>query len=91
MNFKTFVQFLVTPCKMTPGKGHRILAPETPNLKGGAAGGRRKSDGKLLITESPDIDLIKQTKTTPRRMAASVALHKKTSFYSGSYSDSRTH
>ena len=65
---------------MTPGKGHRILAPETPTQKGG---NRRKSDGKLLITESPDLDFIKQNKMTPRRMAASVAINKKTSFYSG--------
>jgi hypothetical protein len=72
--------FAATPCKFTPGKSHRILAPETPNLKNGS---RRKSDGTLCITESPDVDLIKQTKTTPRRMAASLALHKKKSFYSG--------
>jgi len=65
---------------MTPGKVHRILAPETPTEK---LGHRRKSDGTLLITESPDIDTIKQTRATPRRASASVALHKKTSFYSG--------
>lgn len=65
---------------MTPGKVHRILAPETPTEK---PGHRRKSDGTLFITESPDIDMIKQTKATPRRASASVALHKKTSFYSG--------
>ena len=74
------IHFSATPCKLTPGKVHRILAPETPNLKGGS---RRKSDGKLCITESPDLDSIKQTKMTPRRMAASLALNKKRGFYSG--------
>ncbi len=74
------IYFSATPCKLTPGKVHRILAPETPNLKGGS---RRKSDGKLCITESPDLDSIKQTKMTPRRMAASLALNKKRGFYSG--------
>ena len=74
----------VTPCKMTPGKSHRILAPETPTLKSGF---RRKSDGKVMVTESPDIDTIKQTRMTPRRMAASVAINKKASFYSGKQVD----
>ena len=68
-----------TPCKMTPGKKHQILVPETPANKGG---GRRKSDGTLKVSESPDLDLVKQAKT-PRSMSASLNLHKKTSFYAG--------
>ena len=64
---------------MTPGKKHHILAPETPITKHG----RRKSDGTQVVNESPDIDTLKQGKTTPRRMNASLALRRKTTFYSG--------
>ena len=68
-----------TPQKLTPGKSHRMLAPETPGRKTP----RRKSDGVKTVAESPDIDSIKQAKVTPRRMAASLSLRRKTSFYSG--------
>ena len=71
--------FSGTPAKLTPGKKHHILAPETPVAKNG----RRKSDGTQVVDESPDIDAVKQGKTTPRRINASLALRRKTSFYSG--------
>ena len=65
---------------MTPGKSHRILVPETPTLRSETQG---KSDGKVTVSETPDIDLIKQTEMTPRRTAAAIAINKKTAFYSG--------
>jgi hypothetical protein len=68
---------------MTPGKKHQIFVPETPTAKSGA---RRKSDGTHTVNESPDIDKLKQAKTTPRRMNASLSLRRKTSFYSGDVS-----
>ena len=77
--FSFFLCFSGTPAKLTPGKKHHILAPETPVAKNG----RRKSDGTQVVDESPDIDAVKQGKTTPRRINASLALRRKTSFYSG--------
>ena len=61
-----------------------MLAPETPGRK--TPNHRRKSDGVKTVQESPDIDSIKQAKVTPRRMAASLSLRRKTSFYSGDVS-----
>ena len=61
-----------------------MLAPETPGRK--TPNHRRKSDGVKTVQESPDIDSIKQAKETPRRMAASLSLRRKTSFYSGDVS-----
>ena len=73
-----------TPCKMTPGKSHMLYAPETPKNKGQ---NRRKTDGVAYVAESPDIDQIKsKSGNTPRRIAASLKLRKKTSFYSGEVS-----
>ena len=77
---------LVTPCKMTPGKSHRLYAPETPKNKGQ---NRRKTDGMLVVPDTPDLDQNKRIgreKTTPRRAAASLKLRKKTTFYSGNAS-----
>ena len=76
----------VTPCKMTPGKSHQLYAPETPKNK---ENNRRKTDGVACVAESPDLDQIKGLRgerTTPRRVAASLNLRKKTSFYSGDVS-----
>ena len=67
-----------TPCKMTPGKTHQILVPETPTGKNG----RRKSDGTLVVQESPNIDALKQ-EGTPRALSASILVRNRTSFYSG--------
>ena len=47
-----------TPKRMTPGKTHHVLAPETPNRKSGPAGGPgrgRKSDGVHYVKDSPDV------------------------------------
>ena len=77
---------LVTPCKMTPGKSHRVYASETPKNKGQ---NRRKTDGMHVVPDTPDIDQNKRIgreKTTPRRAAASLKLRKKTTFYSGNAS-----
>ena len=77
---------LLTPCKMTPGKSHHLYAPETPKNK---RNNRRKTDGVAFVDESPDMDQIKAVrgeKTTPRRIAASLNLRKKTSFYSSNVS-----
>ena len=75
---------VTTPCKMTPGKSHMLYAPETPKNKSHT---RRKTDGVAFVAESPDIDKIKcKTGNTPRRIAASLNLRKKTSFYSGDVS-----
>ena len=51
-----------TPAKLTPGKRHKIFEPETPDSKNG----RRKSAGTTFVNETPDIDTIKQCKSTPR-------------------------
>ena len=73
-----------TPQKLTPGKNHRMFAPETPRNKTPKRG--RKTDGVKTVAESPDVELHKQSKVTPRRMAASLSLRRKTSFYSGDVS-----
>lgn len=75
----------VTPFKMTPGKSHQLFAPETPKNK---EHNRRKTDGVACVAESPDLDRIKGLggERTPRRVAASLNLRKKTSFYSGDVS-----
>ena len=68
-----------TPRKLTHGKQHRMLAPETPTNKII----RRKSDGQLRVPETPDYTQDQQCKTTPRRVQASMKIRKKASFYSG--------
>ena len=75
---------LATPRRMTPGKVHTVLAPETPSSKAN----RKKSDGTHYVKDSPDVDAIKAKSggATPRRIRASNLLRKKTSFYSGSVS-----
>jgi len=65
--------------KLTPGKQHRVLCPETPHHKGA----RRKSDGNTSIAETPDKGDGARTIASPRRQEASLALRRKASFYSG--------
>ena len=77
--FSFFLCFFRDTSQIDSRKKHHILAPETPVAKNG----RRKSDGTQVVDESPDIDAVKQGKTTPRRINASLALRRKTSFYSG--------
>ena len=71
------VFFTETPCKMTPGKQHIELVPETPAGKST----RRKSDGTLMVKESPNIDKLKKD-INYKPLSASF-LTKSTSFYSG--------
>ena len=40
----------MTPQKMTPGKSHRVMVPDTPTNKLA----RRKSDGNTSISDTPD-------------------------------------
>merc|ERR1712142_804890 len=72
-------KYASTKGKMTPGKQHRVLCPETPSHRGG----RRKSDGNTRIAVTPDKGSQIRTITTPRRDQASFALRRKASFYSG--------
>lgn len=46
-----------TPKRMTPGKTHHVLAPETPSRKSGLVGNSRgrKSDGVHYVKDSPDV------------------------------------
>ena len=69
-----------TPSKMTPGKKHHIFEPETPEAKNG----RRKSDGTQSVSETPNIDAVKQ-ENTPKSLSTSLLVRQKTSFYSGTY------
>ena len=62
---------------MTPGKQHIELVPETPAGKST----RRKSDGTLMVKESPNIDKLKKD-INYKPLSASF-LTKSTSFYSG--------
>lgn len=57
------------------------MAPATPKRKDGP---RRKSDGVVFVKDSPDMGDVKNrgALSTPRRLKASMALRKKTSFYS---------
>ena len=43
-------KFTPNKSKLTPGKQHRVLCPETPPHQGA----RRKSDGNTSIGETPD-------------------------------------
>merc|ERR1712142_42038 len=72
-------KYASTKGKMTPGKQHRVLCPETPSHRGG----RRKSDGNTRIAVTPDKGSQIRTITTPRRDQASFALRRKASFYFG--------
>ena len=68
---------LETPCKMTPGKQHQMFVPETPDGKNV----RRKSDGTLVVKESPNIDTLKRG-NNGQTLSVSVLTRTK-SFYSG--------
>ena len=83
---------LATPKKkMTPGKVHSILVPETPKRQrapSGAGDGnnrnnRKKSDGTVMVKESPDVAAAKYgnpAAATPRTQRAKDRLFRK-SFY----------
>ena len=62
-----------TPKRMTPGKTHHVLAPETPNRKSGLAGGPgrgRKSDGVHYVKDSPDVAASKRAGSSSAVAAA---------------------
>ena len=72
-------KFTPSKSKLTPGKQHRVLCPETPthrNMK-------RKSDGNTSVAETPDKGDRARTIASPRRQQASLAIRRKASFYSG--------
>lgn len=70
---------------MTPGKQHQILVPETPTGKNA----RRKSDGTLVVKESPNIDALKRD-ISGQTLSTSLLVRSK-SFYSGtSFSSAST-
>ena len=65
-----------TPKRMTPGKTHQVLAPETPNRKSGLAGGPgrgRKSDGVHYVKDSPDVAASKRAGSSSAAAIAAAA------------------
>ncbi|XP_063610074.1 treslin-like [Penaeus indicus] len=74
--------------KTPKSKKGGVIVPETPGDKVGQTMFNkrriRKSTGTTLVTESPDIKRV--SKTTPRRLQASLTITRRNSFYSGARS-----
>ncbi|XP_071544769.1 uncharacterized protein [Panulirus ornatus] len=88
---KTPIKGLVTPergLKTPKSKRGGVLVPETPGEKVGQTIFTKhrvcKSTGTTLIGESPDVKRV--SRTTPRRLQASLTVTRRNSFYSGARS-----